>query len=84
MAKKNVQTDTFPGKMRECSYPEQYHRQRLSDEWRPVGYERWQYMAALQNEMPVLGGPIDQFGANPGRYREVTSCQDTLECRCGD
>lgn len=81
---KQVQTDTFGGKLKECSYGEQYQRQRISDEWRPVGYERWQYMAALQNQMPILGGTNDHFGASPGRYREVTSCQDTLDCHCGE
>lgn len=51
-----------------CSIVEQYHRQRISDDWEPAGFERYQYQRALLQEMSVLGGPDDQYGGNPDRY----------------
>jgi hypothetical protein len=66
-----------------ASYAEQYRRQRISDDWEPKGFERYKYQRALLHEMPVLGGASDGLLAAPERYREATSCQDTLDCHCG-
>lgn len=58
-------------KMPVTTLGEQYRRQRKDDAWRPRGFERYQYQSALLNEMPVLGGPDDRYGANPDRYRAL-------------
>lgn len=54
-------------------YSEQYRRRVISDSWRPDGYDRRLYkdMSINQNGMPVLGGPDDALGVNPGRYRNA-------------
>jgi len=68
----DVQGDTFrPGQLKTCSSSEQYKRQRGSDTWEPAGFQRFQYQRALVHEMPILGGPNDQYGANPDRYRPI-------------
>lgn len=51
---------------------EQYRRQRISDDWEPNGFQRFAYNQRLLRAMPVLGGPDDNFGANPDRYTPVS------------
>ena len=84
MSDESVQTDTLRSSgMKATSYAEQYSRQRISDTWEPSGFQRYGYQRALLHEMPELGGPTDQLGGNPERYRPTSSCQDSLECQCG-
>lgn len=61
----------------------QFTRQRLSNDWEPRGFKRYQYMRGLLHEMSVLGGPDDKEMASPERYRPASKCQDTPDCSCG-
>jgi hypothetical protein len=53
-----------------CSLSTQYIRQRCSSRY-PQGFERYVASKALLDDMPVLGGADDQYGANPDRYRTL-------------
>jgi hypothetical protein len=76
--------DTFrPGTLKTTGLAEQYRRQRISNDWEPKGFERYQYQRALLRSMSVLGGPDDLEGASPERYRPTSPCQETPNCTCG-
>lgn len=60
----------------------QYSRQHISPHWRPNGYERFPLMNYWQDSMPTIEG--DGAGYNPDRFKPATSCQDTLDCHCGE
>ncbi len=80
----NPLPDTFqPGRLQTASLREQYTRQRISNDWEPKGFSRWQYMQGLLHSMSVLGGPDDREMASPERYRPTSPCQETPDCTCG-
>jgi len=70
--------------VRVTSLQEQRRRQWISDDWEPKGFERFALQQAWLREMPVLGGINDQAISNPRRYEPATSCQETLDCHCGE
>jgi hypothetical protein len=69
------------GPLEVTEYSRQYRRRVISDSWRPAGYNRQAYrdMAVEQNAMPVLGGPDDQLGVNPDRYRKIGCLEDGFQ-----
>ena len=76
--------DTFsPHKLAATSLAEQYRHQRISDNWEPRGFERWQYQRALLHNMNLLGG-INGDQELPGlqRYEPVSTCNETMDCHC--
>lgn len=77
--------DSFrPEALKVTTPGQQFTRQRISNNWTPHGFERWQYMNALLKEMPVVGGPDDSFMDPPARYRPASPCMETLDCHCGE
>ena len=59
-------------KLHTTSVHEQYRRQHIGDNWEPNGFGRYPYNQALLRAMPVLGGPDDNFGGNPDRYKPIS------------
>lgn len=75
MARKTFSTTPS---LRVTTLGEQYKRQRFSNDWRPAGFvNRYPYQAALQDEMPVLGGPTDQMGASPERFAPLSQAEES-------
>ncbi len=72
-----------PNSLPTSSLARQYARQRISNDWEPNGFKRYQYQRALLREMSVLGGPDDKEMASPERYRPASACQETPDCSCG-
>lgn len=72
-----------PLAMAETNYIEQIKRQRVSPDWQPRGFERYQYQKALLDAMPVLD-VVDGLLVDATRYREAQSCMETLDCHCGE
>jgi len=54
------------------SYQEQLRRQRISEEWRPQGFERYEETAKCLDAMSTLD-TTRGVGVNPDRYRGVSS-----------
>lgn len=63
-------------KMKVCTPDKQYARQRISNEWRCNGLERYPYMKGLQDEMDILGGTCDLQGASPRRFQVIGSLEE--------
>lgn len=81
----DLPTDHYDRKqLKETSLDKQNQRRFISPQWQPRGSERFVYQKALGDQMNIIGGPGDHFEATQRRFLPATSCQDTLDCHCGE
>ncbi len=66
--------------MQVTSFEEQRARAIIHEGWEPNGFERFQLQRAWLREMPIQAG----LSNTERQYRPATSCQDTLDCTCGN